>query len=238
MTLKAHTIVEWIAARTGSQPDASAGISIANAAGDILVSPPDGRTWSYYKRRALLSVVSGQDYLSLPDNFASLIYAQYGDSRLDGLQDSSVPTVLDEKRWSTHGNNLQSFIYEVPVGGSEAIPRILLAKTPTANDPNAVRLYYVAGWTELAEPSSEADLAHWMYPLYRELVHAVALGYEEPDAASTSLRVAEVWAGPIAASAFARDAKVQRYFGLPRNAITSQVASSRPEHFDETVLNS
>lgn len=236
MTLKAHTALGWIETRLGYMPeDPQAAMGILNMAGEALVAPPGGHAWKWLNREALLDLTNGQDYISLPDDFQALLNHDFAEDFVSSVDMTSMPNLLEIERMPQSGLTYHvALSYEVVSG--EPVPRLRVTPTPTATEADVFKLYYRAGWTELATPSDDVVIPHWVVDLYHELVDAYALGTQEADEGTATQRVAIVWNGVIAQSKLERDGGIQRYYGYPRNTIMpiSQHGPSTP-YSNETV---
>ena len=116
--------------------------------------------------------------------------------------------------------------------------------TPGTTDSDLFNIYYRAKWVELTSDNDQITIPSWIRPLYREIVSACALGWNEADefteksgagatAATPYLRT--VWAGDIAAGAVSFDGRVQQSVGKLQNGIVPS-ASGRFQIYSTTKV--
>lgn len=226
--LKAHNALGWIETRLGYLPeDAQAAMGVLNAAGEALVSPPGGHTWRWLNREALLDLTIAQNYIDLPSDFQSMLDLGFAEDFVSCIHTTTMPQLIELERLPQSGLSYHvALVYEVV--GAEPVPRLRVTPEPTATEADVLKLYYRAGWTELAEPSDDIVIPHWIVDLYRELVVAYALGWQEADEFPLAAQLAGVWTSDLALSKFDRDGGIQRVYGPPSNTIIPHRGPGNP----------
>lgn len=101
------------------------------------------------------------------------------------------------------------------------VPVYELYPTPTADEADTLRLFYLSGWTEVTSDTEIMPIPQEVETLYLELVRAFARGYElsgtDRDTASIEEELIKVEQSSIYAHAARFDARKQRTIGRLRN---------------------
>lgn len=240
VALKASSALRWIQARLGYEPgDTPAQLELLNFAGRHMVA---AHPWKWLTSVADLGTTASQNTLDLPSDFGSLLYVQYKSELVEQVEVTSIPTLLNYER----GPGTFDF-YVAIVWATESnikVPKLRVFPVPTTTDADRMQIYYRADWTEITADSGYITIPEFMHPLFREVVSACALGWNEADdftertgagatAATPYLRT--VWAGDIAMSAKAFDGRVQRTSGKLQNGIVPS-ASGRFQIYSSTQV--
>jgi len=192
---------------------------ILNEAGRALVlMKPDG--WKFLERPpAAIDFVSGQQYVSLPTDFGQLIDIGYD---ADSLNRFSLGTMREIAELRASGVIPPAEYVGVIVQGGQSSStaamgsaRIEIAPTPPASVTGALAVYYRAKWTDLVYSSGNEvpNIPDHVHLLYSEIVAAVAMGYNERDAGSTTARLEEIASGWLFNSASTYDSLIQSDYG-------------------------
>ena len=222
MAITAATSIRWTRDRLGYEPGNTPDqLEFLNFVGRHMVG---ARPWKWLTRIADLGTTSGQDYLTLPTDFGSLLYVQFKSELVEQVEPTSMPTLMDYERGPGTFDFHVAMVYATVSG--VPVPRLRVFPVPDSTDADIFQVYYRAGWADLTAATDTIPIPDWMGPLWRELVTAAALGWNEADVsqmagAAASGYLAQVWAGPIAKAAIGYDGRVQQRVGRLKNGIVA-----------------
>ena len=163
---------------------------IINSAGHFLFGM---HSWRWRERPvATLSFTKDQAYVSLPSDFG------WGELTKLTMSDQSSyidpqPTTLGEIEWMRQQWEMHTPYYywyalayptQTSTSAAPAVPRLEVYPTPDANDADAMKLNYRAGWVELSSNSNVANVPAFMENYLLRLVRAYAsqaAGVDPPD---------------------------------------------------------
>lgn len=190
---------------------------IVNEAGRLLCTM---HPWKFLERApATVNFVSGQAYVAMPTDFGTLINVEYNADALNRFTLATFDEIaaLRAENITPPAEYFGAIVHPSQVNATTApaVPRIELAPTPTANITDALSIWYRSCWTEMTYSSGNEvpNVPDYVHSLLSELVAAVAMGYNERDAGSMSMRLAEIEIGPLAQNAKSHDGMIQPHYG-------------------------
>lgn len=180
---------------------------VVNLAGQWFVS---AYPWAWLERPATgLDFVAGQDYVTLPADFAEVRSVV-----VDNLTSSfsfTTSSVINHMRAGSV--DLSGLAFWAALNyDSDAVPRLDIFPTPNANETDALLLYYRAGWTDLNDDTDQVKIPPFCEPAFIDVLRAFAQGYEEDGQGSVSQRLAELKVGTLG-DAIAQDKRGQSDYG-------------------------
>lgn len=139
--------------------------------------------WSFLQRApTTLNFTASTEYVALPSDFGELDSITYN-SAVQSFTMTSMEHILEMR---STGATLYNGYFGSVVWPTQAnttsepgVPRIELYPTPAENVTAALRISYRAGWTELTNSASYANVPKRLEPLLESLVRAYAQGREE-----------------------------------------------------------
>lgn len=180
---------------------------VANLAGQWFVS---AYPWAWLERPATgLDFVAGQDYVTLPTEFAELRSVV-----VDNLTSAfHLTTSQVINRMRAGGVDLSGLVFWGSINyDTDGVPRLDIFPTPADNETDALLLYYRAGWTDLNNDTDRVKIPPFCEPAFIDVLRAFAQGYEEDGQGSVSRRLAEIKSGTLM-DAILQDTRAQSDYG-------------------------
>ncbi len=200
------------------------GLDVLNEAGEFLCSMA---SWDWLVRPSeAISTTAGQSYVALPSDCAAVVAVEATDGLNNAVQLTSLGRVLSLRTDQGVGVGWYRFAAVLWAEDSNGVPapRLELWPTPNTSQTGVLTVIYRRNWATLTDDGDTVRIPGFMKGLYLSIVRAIALGYEDQDAASKAVRLAEIQAGPEFRAAINRDAEMQTDFGPLRGG-----AAQRPE---------
>lgn len=183
--------------------------------------------------------------VALPSDFAELLHAPTARSSLLG---SMLPTSLSEvllAREALSSVSSTDYMFAIshgagPTAGGPPVPRLELDHSPTANDTASFKLFYRAGWPAITGEGSTGlteqiiPIPEWLEFPFRQLVRAMALGYEESDVKDMTTRIGEVL--PLFEAAKKRDGMVQNSYGRMTGGVIARQMRVPGDFFSRSTV--
>jgi hypothetical protein len=158
-------------------PDLSP-VTLVNLAGRWFVT---AHPWTWLERPATgLDFVAGQTYCDLPTDFGELRSVEV-DNLVSRFNMTSSAVLNEMRTANVDASGLVfwgSLVYGAGSATSAPTVRLDIYPTPNANETDALSLYYRAGWSELTNDSSAAQVPAFCEPAFVETIRAFARGYE------------------------------------------------------------
>ena len=125
----------------------------------------------------------------------------------------------------------------VQASGAGPKPRLQIVPEPTANEIDAFKLYYRAGWTLRKHDDDKLRMPIWAESLYLEILRCfITSRFGEGD---LNMLLANVVNGPLFAVAMDRDGSIQPHYGPIRNGAAQHVVyTSGFENYDSVAAPS
>lgn len=194
-------------------------IELINEAGRAFV---DSHSWKFMERTATLSFTSSQAYATLPTDFAQLIAVEITADNLNVFQ------LVDFQEFAkyqavgytgTPGGVFGTILHYDQTATSQAggSSRLLLYPTPDSSITDALKVYYRAKWTELANDADVPNFPTYCESVFTEFVRAFAFGSEEPDQGTVYERLDKLMASGMFQKLIERTDFVQHDYGPERN---------------------
>jgi len=167
------------------------------------------------------SATTAAQALSDAINSAPTLLIEAGDATTAGV------ITLTHRRKGVSGNNDWSMTdgtggaitLGTPAGGIDpgpARPRLDIYPAPTANDEDAVTLYFKGGWTTLDEDTILMAIPEWFEPVYIAAVRQVSAGFEMEGDSPMADRLTDIFHGPEYAAAVQVDDNMTPDYGRIR----------------------
>jgi hypothetical protein len=159
------------------------------------------RAWNWLIRpQVLMSLVANQEYLTpVPDDFGEIVTIEYVAGLTARVIQSNFHVIAQyrSQAFASPGYLLYVAISHAPDTSGVPKPRFEIYPTPLTSQPDTIKMFYRARWTNLeGADSALIPVPVWMEPLFIQVLRAVALGYQKEDEASMSMRLRDVIGGP------------------------------------------
>lgn len=196
-------------------------LRVLNEAGQKLYNLRD---WNFLVRVGeTLGGVQGQSWIELPLDFGQIVTLQY----TNGLTASVILSTLDQidlyrsQLITIPSYTLYTAISWVPgTTTGSIVPRLEVFPSPPVTDTALLTMTYRVRWT-LPPASTDSEpipIPEWFEALYRQMIRAVAKGYQAGD---MQARISDVRGGLDFLAAERQDGAQQREFGQVRNGSMS-----------------
>jgi len=176
-----------------------------------------------------LDIIGGQDYIELPDDFATLedVRTRNHTVSIVWLATGRVQNeleVFDISPYSLAVTVQYQIVDEETSRGVRTnyngpIPILKASPAPDTDYLASVLVAYQAGWSRITDDNSVVDLPEFMVPLYLEVVGEYALGVINREAMDVNTRMARIVAGPMFNQARRIDSNIQPTVGTMRNGV-------------------
>lgn len=189
---------------------------IVNEAGRAFV---DSHEWKFLERSPVtLDFTASVNYVDLPSDFAQLIAIEITSSNFSAVQMLEFGYFAKYQAFggtATPGGVFATIVHpgQTSTSSSPGVPRMLLSPTPQADLTDALRIYYRAGWTELANDADIPNIPLYCESILTQFVQAVALGYEEQDAGMAASRIETIVGSTMFANLVYRSGLAQHDYG-------------------------
>lgn len=188
---------------------------VVNEAGRLLFQL---HAWQWRNRPvADLDLVADQAYVALPADFG---FGEVDDLNMsDALSFGIAPSTLSEIEYMRSQQLASPAMYfwalaypsQTSTTAAPGQPRIELHPTPSSSEADAIKLTYRAGWVELSDNASVANVPVSMEHLLRRIVRAYAVAYHTGDYAALD----SIEASPEFKRLKKADGGTQRNLGKP-----------------------
>lgn len=197
---------------------------IINEAGQYMYMAP----WKFRERPPLtFSFVSGQSFVTLPDDFGELITAHMDSGLVKAIHFTTMDDLLI-RRTTAIG---QSQVYWATMVHNET-GEARLEIHPSPSGADKIRIGYRSKWIPLATDTDTTSTPDYADSALISLVRAFALGYEEEG---MEIRLAEIENGPIYKRLLEKDGIIQPDYGQIRGGALSQVSTRMNLPWDSTA---
>lgn len=160
-------------------------VEIANEAGEWLYGIEE---WASLQRPlAELSLVAGQEWITLPTDFGRLVSDRITTRTGFGhtLRLETIDVVRDARSSNPAGNSLAyvgCITHSGPgLAGLRSMARLDIGPVPGAGAADVFLLAYKAGWREVADGSDHILVPSWMESVYVEAATAFVGGREQEE---------------------------------------------------------
>lgn len=222
MALTVLDCIEHIRHRLGTTEDGAglshglSGLEVVNMAGMWLTTVHRWR-WAM-RQQATLDFVAGQNYLTLPDDFETIVDLETS-NLTSGMQPTTLAKLLDLEKNVSGASTFYQYAVEYDHTAAVPTPRLRIWPTPDSSETGAVTIYYRAKWARRTDDNQTVYLPEFLHPLFIELVREYALGWEEADQVPLSERLAALSLGPLWSAAQSTDGLIQPSVGVLSNGI-------------------
>lgn len=156
--------------------------------------------------------------VALPSDFGTIIALDAEDSLTISVHQTTLEELL---RLRTNEIQITSSYYyaaltyadsDATIGGAP-VPVLALWPAPATNDIAAFTLFYRAAIPEVTDDNEIVPIPAFMEMCYRQLVRAVARGYEHEQSTTLAAELAEWMQAQFTQDAMARDGMQQQHYG-------------------------
>lgn len=218
MTITLTQAQSFVSKVAGGSPELTTVAAMVNMAGHHLAAM---HPWGWLIRPpAGISLVASQEWAALPSDFGEVVAVRSSD--LTGFQFVGYEELIELRfQQAAIASGWVAAVVYSPAGGSTPpdAPRLEVYPTPAANQSNALRIVYRAGWTEVTTGTDALRIPGWMDLLFYEVLRAVVLGIEEHDAGGVDSRLAQIQGGSVFMAAAKRDGRVNEEAGFLRGGV-------------------
>lgn len=178
--------------------------------------------------------------VKLPDDFAEIMALKPSESMVGTLNPITYEELIDLRAVQTTRTSPSEF-YAITLYGNPPVNRLEIFPTPTSDVSNAYMLIYRAAWTFPADDDDDGEtvpIEDTMEPLFLRALRAFARGYQEEDAASMSVRLAEIVGGVEWLSAVQADSSRRPSLGrLSGGAASKYLGQPKRWHRNDQVVS-
>ncbi len=192
-------------------------MEIANIAGRELCN---AHQWAWLSNvTGTLDIAAGAEYVDLPANLKQLHGITLTDTVV-GYARPSTPVEIMQLRENTVGTTAWNYLYWAVTpthDGGEHRWQLQLWPAHSAERPQAITLLYTANWTEITSDEQTLTLPTYLEAIYIDMLEAIALGWDEENAALRTERVHAVLASPSMVHAKQVDGMATPFLGAAQN---------------------
>lgn len=188
-----------------------------NSAGNHLISM---HQWLFTERESITrDYVAGQNYVTLPDDFSTIVSVASTDGSNDSVSLVKYSTIVEWRNAPYEitgtGHRYAAIVWpSMPdPAGEKPNPRLELWPSITASSSGAMTIAYRSGWTELSNATDVAAVEWYAENLLEILVAAFARGWGEEDNGDLDDRLGKIENGVIFRNAKGQDGMTQPIFG-------------------------
>jgi hypothetical protein len=178
--------------------------------------------------------------VALPSDFGSVLDLKLTEGFLQSAEPTDLGTLNALRSASDAFGSTWALYYAVaygasPVPGGPPVPRLELYPVQDENETAGLTLMYRAGWPSIFSEGSAGlteqiiPIPEWLEFPFRQLVRAMALGYEESDVKPMAVRIGEVL--PLFEMAKAYDGSVQQDLGPVEGGAIARHYYATPNQF-------
>lgn len=120
--------------------------------------------------------------------------------------------------------------------GGAPVPRLELYGTFPANISDALKLTYVAGWTNITSDTTSIEIPDFIDILYIQLVRTFARAYAQEDEAQLDLRLEVIHKGRTFRAAKDRDGEMQPTLGMMLGGAAQEYDYYQSAPFSDTAV--
>lgn len=196
------------------------GLMLLNLAGRELVKMHE---WRWLVRSFTVGVTAGQNYVTLPTDFGSMIALVGSDSFLRTFIPTTLENVLHHRQFQNSvedGAFYYAIAYRTPSGGTGAPEATLeLGQDVATTNASYGEAFYTIKWNELTSEQESVSIPLELEALFLAVVEAIWFGTEEqntPGGAHFWERIARLKETSVFRDAVKWDGRLQKTFGKIR----------------------
>ncbi|UCC71264.1 MAG: hypothetical protein JSV86_12825 [Gemmatimonadota bacterium] len=163
-------------------------------------------------------LVAGEDYITLPTDFRSIIDIDTANLS-SGVSQASLGRLVELRKNSAGSSNYYEGAIEWDHTVTPPVARFAVWPDIEVSSTDALLLFYRRDWKLVEDDNSFVHIPGFMEPLFIEALRAYARGWEDDDEADVNMRLSTLKLGEVWAAARKVDAQVQPSYGVLENGM-------------------
>lgn len=209
----------------------NSGLTLLNLAGREMTKM---REWRWLTRSTTIGVTAGQNYVTLPADFGSMIALVGNDSFLRTFIPTTLENVLQHRQFQNtveDGAFYYAISYRTPSGGTGAPEATLeLGQDVATTNASYGQAFYTSKWNELTTEQEDLSIPVELEGLFLAVVEAVWFGTENqnvPNGATFWERIHSLKDTSVYLDAVRWDNRLQKTYGKMRGGAARRAGFPR-----------